>query len=101
MTERGGEVERGVGEAKGSGIGIVEEVRMGFEDAPHKEGVRCMDCAAEAEGGVNHGEVSGTLEALTGREGILGVVFEGDHTSYQHSFKFHCFKCSNWHTSTD
>jgi hypothetical protein len=31
----------------------VEEVGVGFEDAGDEEGVVCVDCAAEADGGVD------------------------------------------------
>lgn len=53
MAERGGEVERGVRETMGCGIRIMKEVRVCCEDSAHEEGVRRMDCAAEAEGRVN------------------------------------------------
>jgi hypothetical protein len=53
VAEGGGEVEVGVGEPFGGGIGVVEEVRVGFEDASDEEGVVGSDCAADAERGVN------------------------------------------------
>jgi hypothetical protein len=52
-AEGGGEVERGVGEAGGRGVRVVEEMGVGMEDAGYKEGVGGVDCAAEAEGGVD------------------------------------------------
>jgi len=47
-AERGGEVERGVGEAEGSVVGVVQELRVGVEDAADEEWIIVVDCAAEA-----------------------------------------------------
>jgi hypothetical protein len=49
VAQRGGEVEVAVGEAVGRGVGVVEEVRMGFEDALDEERIVCVDGPPEAE----------------------------------------------------
>ncbi len=52
-AEGGGEVEIGVREAGGRGVGVVQEVRVRVQDAGYEEGVGGVDCAADAEGGVD------------------------------------------------
>lgn len=55
VAELSGEVEIGVGVARGCVVGVVQEVGVGFEDAGDEEGVVKADCAAKAEGGVDPG----------------------------------------------
>lgn len=49
-------MEVGVGQAEAFvWVGVVEEVRVGFEDAGDEEVVIGADCSAEADGGVDPG----------------------------------------------
>ena len=49
-------MERGVGETGGCEVRVVQEVRVGREDSLDEESVVGVDCAAEAEGGVDPGK---------------------------------------------
>lgn len=89
MAQGAGEVEGGVGQAEGREVGVLEEVgRVGFADAGDEEGIIRVDCAAEAEGGVDP-EVERSCQFL-GIHGLdLGVGTRGleqFRTSYQHFF---------------
>ncbi len=53
MSQCAGQVQRRVGEAERGVVGVVEERGVRFEDAVAEEGVGGVDCAAEAEGGVD------------------------------------------------
>lgn len=53
VTEGGGEVEVRVGETLGGGVWVVNEFRVGFEDAFDERLVVGVDCASEAEGRFN------------------------------------------------
>lgn len=48
VAERGGKVHVGVGEANWRGVGVVEERRVGFEDALHEQGIARVDCASQS-----------------------------------------------------
>lgn len=69
-------MERGVGEAGGAEIGVVEEGGMGVEDAGDEEGVRGVDCAAEAEGRVDPEKEGRLAEAREELEMGMGVGME-------------------------
>jgi len=51
VAEGGGEVEVGVGQAGCRGVRVVEEVRVGLEDALDEERVVGVDRSSETEGG--------------------------------------------------
>ena len=66
VSEGGGEVEGGVGEANGEGIGeanggngrvigVLEKGRVRFENATEEGGIGGVNCSAEPQRGVNPG----------------------------------------------
>lgn len=66
VAERGGKVHVGVGEANRRGVGVVEERRVGFEDALHEQGIAGVDCASQSNRRLDHdGDGSG-------RHGMMG-----------------------------
>ena len=82
------EVERGVGEAGGSVVWVLDEAGVRLEDAGYEEGVVGVNCAAEAEGGVDP-EVRYLLAYVVQERGEEWEK-EEVNTSWQHSLCVYC-----------
>ena len=66
-------MERGVGEAGGSEVWVLDEAGVRLNDASYEEGVVGVDCATEAEGGVDPTQVPAVSLSCSGiREREMG-----------------------------
>lgn len=74
VAERGGKVHVGVGEANRRGVGVVEERRVGFEDALHEQGIAGVDCASQS---------NRRLDPV-GIRIMISIVSDGRHSEERH-----------------
>lgn len=57
VAQRACQMQVGVGQPQGTGVGVLEQVRVGFQDAAHEQRVVVVDGSTETEGGIDPGEI--------------------------------------------
>jgi hypothetical protein len=78
VAERGGEVEVRVRIARQGEVGVVEEVRVRLEDAAGEQRVVGMDCAPEADGGVDPAAIVNLLQSNGKISRVYTYIVVGD-----------------------
>lgn len=75
-----GEVEVRVGKALGARVGVVQEARMGAENAFEEESIACMNRSADPDGRVNPGVGQcGSLGCTGDDDGVVNGAGRGAH----------------------